>query len=108
AVGGKQGVERAAQLGGLPPVRKREAHPEPRRVNTGVGAPRRRGDCPMAGEALEHPLDLSLNRSAHRLTLPADEIAAVKVEQRQKGAGHRAEIYPCGNPDSSLAKPCGN
>jgi hypothetical protein len=46
----------------------------------------------LAGEPLEDPLDLGLDRPPDGLPLPSDEAAAVEVEPREEGATHRGAI----------------
>jgi hypothetical protein len=46
----------------------------------------------MAGETLQHPLELALDRSAVGLALPAQESAAVEVEDCEESLEHRPEI----------------
>ena len=53
------------------------------------GAGRGHGLCREATQRFFHH---SLHGPPRRLSLPADEAAAIEVKQRQKGPGHRAEI----------------
>ena len=61
-------------------------------MHSGIGAARRVGHGAAAEEALQHPLELDLDRAAGRLALPPDEPGAVEVQRGEEGPAHRPGI----------------
>jgi hypothetical protein len=61
-------------------------------VDAGVGSAGGVGGHPVSEEALEHALELGLDRSAGGLALPSDERGAVELQRGEKCPAHRAGI----------------
>ena len=66
--------------------------PSPVACTPGVGAAGRVRHRAAAEEALQHPLELHLDRAAGRLALPPHEAGAVEVQRGEEGPAHRAGI----------------
>jgi hypothetical protein len=61
-------------------------------VHPGIGAAGRVGRGAAGEEALQHPLELDLNRAPGRLALPPDEPGAVEVQRGEESPAHRPGI----------------
>ena len=92
AVAREQGVEGPPQAVRRPALRGGEADAQAEGVHPGIGAPRgvRRGA--PSEQALEHALELGLDRAAVGLALPPDESGTVELERGEVGPAHRPGI----------------
>ena len=84
----QQGVQRPTDCLRGPFLRHREAHAQAQGVHPGIGPARAVGHHPSAGQSLQHPLELRLDRPRLRLPLPPREPAAIIVQQCQIGPAH--------------------
>ena len=61
-------------------------------MHSGIGAARRMSHGAAGEKALQHPLELDLDRATGRLALPPDEPGAVEVQRGEECPAHRPGI----------------